>query len=333
MKKQHSLEILFEDQWIVVVSKPSGMLSVGFPGSRGKTAEDILADMNRSRGKVRVSAVHRLDRDTSGVMMFALSVEAKKRIMDDWQDMVSERVYRAVCAHASLDGRGHRDERADQLPDSGTIDAPLAYNRNDVAYVPRKGDFKALKDAEKAVTHFRVIERGARYDLVECSLETGRKNQIRAHMAHLGHPVAGDDVYGDRASIAHGTPPDHASGDGRADDADRLCLHARVLAFAHPYTGEQHRFEVAEPDSFVKLVRAGRGARDAQGLKAGDDGKAIPRRQRGKTPRAAYAKTDDDVKNIEDLKDLKPLPKKSRTRQDTGKSRFIPDRFSPSREK
>lgn len=317
MKKQHSLEILFEDQWIVVVSKPSGMLSVGFPGSRGKTAEDILADMNRSRGKVRVSAVHRLDRDTSGVMMFALSVEAKKRIMDDWQDMVSERVYRAVCAHSA---NGNRTE---PLPDSGTIDAPLAYNRSDVAYVPRKGDAKALKDAEKAVTHFRVIERGPRFDLVECSLETGRKNQIRAHMAHLGHPVAGDDVYGDRATGAHGTPPDRATGDGRAD-ADRLCLHARVLAFTHPYTGERHRFEVAESDSFIKLVRAGKSSRGAQGPKAGDDGKAIPRRQRGKAPRAAYVKSDDDVKNIEDLKDLKPVPKKSRTRQDTGKSRFIP---------
>lgn len=322
MKKQHSLEVLFEDQWIVVVSKPSGMLSVGFPGSRGKTAEDILADMNRSRGKVRVSAVHRLDRDTSGVMMFALSVEAKKRIMDDWQDMVSERVYRAVCARPANAARASRDSRANELPDSGTIDAPLAYNRSDVAYVPKKGDAKALRDAEKAVTHFRVIERGARYDLVECSLETGRKNQIRAHMAHLGHPVAGDEVYGASSAAGQAGAPDSSASTGadRATVAERLCLHARVLAFTHPFTGAQHRFEVPEPESFAKLVKAGGGE------------KPIPRRQRGKAPRAKdYARDDDNVKNIEDLKDLKPVPKKSRTRQDTGKSRFIPGSVNPSR--
>jgi 23S rRNA pseudouridine1911/1915/1917 synthase len=309
MKKQHSLEVLFEDQWIIVISKPSGMLSVGFPGSRGKTAEDILADMNRSKGKIRISAVHRLDRDTSGVMMFACSVEAKKRIMDDWQNMVSERVYRAVCAHASTD----------TLPDSGTIDAPLAYNRSDVAYVPRKGDFKALKDAEKAVTHFRVLARGPRYDLVECSLETGRKNQIRAHMAHLGHPVAGDEVYGASAIAAA------AGTSAPADGADRLCLHARILAFTHPYTNAQHRFEVPEPDSFARLVKAGAAAKGKAGGDAVADPKAVPRRQRGKPPRIPRDENfEDNVKNIEDLTDLKPIPKKSRTRQDKGKSRFIP---------
>jgi 23S rRNA pseudouridine1911/1915/1917 synthase len=158
MKSAHSLEVLFEDQWIIVVGKPSGMLSVGYPGNRSRTAEYILADMHRSRGKIKIGAVHRLDRDTSGVMMFACTTEARERIMDEWQDIVSERVYRCVCG---------REPDAAPLPDSGTIDAPLAYNRNDVAFVPRKGDAKALKDAEKAVTHFRVLERGRKYDLVD----------------------------------------------------------------------------------------------------------------------------------------------------------------------
>lgn len=334
MKSSHALEILFEDQWIIVVSKPSGMLSVGFPGNRGKTAEDVLSDMKRSRGKIRIGAVHRLDRDTSGVMMFACTAEAKKRIMDDWQDIVSERVYRCVCRRA---------EGSVPLPDSGKIDAPLAYNRNDVAYVPRSNDHKALKDAEKAITHFRVLERGDRYDLVECELETGRKNQIRAHMAHLGHPVAGDDVYGADA-LSKAAP----------DNIDRLALHARVLAFTHPFTGEQHRFEVPEPDSFAKLARGGKKAKSVgtasqagNATSAGTASRAgktrgagadssdgenaapkIPRRQRGKPPREEREpKKERSVEDI-DVRDLKPLPRPSRTKQKQtpGKSRFIPSK-------
>ena len=331
MKSAHSLEVLFEDQWIIVVGKPSGMLSVGFPGNRSRTAEKILEDMNRSRGKVKIGAVHRLDRDTSGVMMFACTEEARTRIMDEWQDIVSERIYRCVCS---------RNRDSTPLPDSGTIDAPLAYNRSDVAFVPRKGDAKALKDAEKAVTHFRVLERGPKYDLVECELETGRKNQIRAHMAHLGHPVIGDEVYGD------------------ADDSPigRLALHARVLAFTHPFTGAQHRFEIPEPDTFEKTVKKGSkaaGAKVSGALKtqgtaqpqgaargqspkklgtgtAGDAAteKKIPRRQRGKpvqtgTPDSRRP-TGRKERDVEDLTDLKAVPRKSRTRQITGKSRFIP---------
>ena len=244
MTKSHLLEILYEDEWIIVVNKPAGMLSVGYPGYRGKSAQDILTDMYRSRGSRHIAIVHRLDRDTSGIMLFARSAEAKKRFMDDWQEIVTERLYRVVCLH---DGTA-------PLPDNGTIDAPLAYNRYDVAFVPRgtprstaqtqkrnssrKTEAHAKYHEEKAITHFRVIERGDLYDLVECELETGRKNQIRAHLAWLGHPVVGDQAYG-------------LSEDG---PIDRLALHARVLAFTHPFTGTPHRFEVPEPESFKKLV-------------------------------------------------------------------------------
>lgn len=229
-----TLEILFEDRWIIIVSKPAGMLSVGYPGFRGKTAQDVLEDMRRGQGKARVEAVHRLDRETSGVMMFAFGSEARERIMNDWQEIVSERTYRCVCVHRSTYRGGT------PLDDSGTMDAPLAYNKAHVAYVPRPDDPKALKEAERAVTRYRVIKRGERYDLVECELETGRKNQIRAHMKHLGHPIAGDPVYGARES-----------GDS---SGERLALHARILAFTHPYTGECMRFEVPEPPFFAKLT-------------------------------------------------------------------------------
>ncbi len=336
MREARSLEVLFEDQWLAVVAKPSGLLSVGFPGFRGKTAENVLSDMKKNRAKIRVSAVHRLDRDTSGVMMFALSPEAKERIMNTWQEMVSERTYRCACAR--LPG-------AEPLADSGTIDAPLAYNRNDVAYVPRKNDAKALKEAERAVTHFRVIERGARYDLVECELETGRKNQIRAHMAHLGHPVVGDEVYGvERDAAASDSNP-----------IGRLALHARVLAFTHPYTGDTLRFEVPEPPSFARLVegdtsrkstaahhqdkkREFRARETSKNDGANSGRKAGKNRESdagtewekpangGKSPRRA-APTRRKERSVEDIAgDLRSLERKSRTRQDTGKSKFIPGR-------
>ena len=347
MKNAHSLEVLFEDQWIIVINKPSGMLSVGFPGFHGKSAQDILTDMKKSKGKVRIAAVHRLDRDTSGVMMFACTAEAKERIMNDWQEIVSERTYRCVC---------ERDADAALLPDSGTVDAPIAYNRADVGYVPKSSDRKALKDAEKAVTRFRVIERGKDFDLVECELETGRKNQIRVHMAHIGHPVAGDDVYGSIAKRAAGMPH------GKQAQTDRLALHARILAFTHPFTNEQKRFESPEPTSFVKLASIkkpvagkaaeGRSAAGATG-KAGTAGKAyptaagrtdepsaeatkIPRRQRGRQvkdgtvygmevkPSYSERPVREKKENIEDLTDLKPVPRKSRTKQIKGSSRFIP---------
>ena len=326
MKKTHAIEILFEDDWIIVVEKPSGMLSVGFPGYRGKTAQDILSDMKKSRGKIQIAVVHRLDRDTSGVMMYAKSAEAKKRIMDDWQEIVTERTYRAVCARA----RGSRP-----LPDSGTIDAPLAYNRQDVAFVPREGDRAALKDAEKAVTHFRVVERGHEFDLVECELETGRKNQIRAHMAHLGHPVVGDEVYG-----AAGAAGAAGAEKGDSGPIGRLALHARVLAFTHPFTGDNQRFESPEPTSFLRLVQkkakvgpiAATRAFDKSGLGVGGAPaeEKLPRRQRGKRRADDERDTSESgergkkKRDEDDVSGLAPIPKRSRTKQPSGKSRFIP---------
>ncbi len=232
MEKAGGLGILHEDEWIIVVNKPEGMLSVGYPGYRGQTALDALQERYRSRGKRRVTAVHRLDRETSGVMMFACSAAAAGKIMDEWQEMVNERRYRCVCL---------RSPGARELDDEGTIDLPIAYNKHDVGFVPTGKEADSIKVSERAVTRYRVIERGADCDLVECDLETGRKNQIRVHMAHIGHPVAGDPVYG---------------ADG-ADGAviDRLALHARELAFLHPFTGQEMRFEVPEPASFAKALK------------------------------------------------------------------------------
>lgn len=342
---KHGLAILHEDQWILVVNKPSGMLSIGFPGFHGSSAQDILTEMHKKRGKQRIAVVHRLDRDTSGVMMFACSAEAKKAVMDDWQAIVSERTYRCVCS---------RLPRVEPLPDSGVINAPLAYNRHEVAFVPRPNDHKMLKEAEKAITRFKVIERGEMYDLVECELDTGRKNQIRAHMAHLGHPVVGDDTY-------TGLELTEKDEKAAASPIGRLALHARVLAFTHPFTGELHRFEIAEPDSFGRLVaKKGRSsAKAGTGLKAGlqagaktgaSAGKAAPgTRAFGKSgaveekgprnrKRLLSRKNADNVpgrdayqrkENIEDITDLIPLPRRARVKPAPDTSRFIPKKQTP----
>ena len=257
------LDILFEDQWIIIVNKPSGMLSVPYPGSRARTAQGVLEELFRKRGTLTAQhkplTVHRLDRDTSGVMMFALTEQAQKKIMDSWHQMVSGRLYRAVAENP----RG-RDARP--LEDSGLIDAPLAFNAHNVGFVPKEGD-RPKEDAgrkqrggEKSLyerhlsgfgdklqfktvparTHWQVVLRGPTHTLFELELDTGKKNQIRAHLASKGYPLAGDENF--RAA----TDPFH-----------RLALHARTLEFTHPFTGEPMKFEVPEPEEWARYVEKG----------------------------------------------------------------------------
>ncbi len=289
MEKAGGLGILHEDEWIIVVNKPEGMLSVGYPGFRGQTALDALEERYRSRGKRRITAVHRLDRETSGVMMFACSAAAAGKIMDEWQEMVQERRYRCVCVRAP---------GAEKLDDEGTIDLPISYNKHDVGFVPTGKDEDSIKVSERAVTRYRVLERGATCDLVECDLETGRKNQIRVHMAHLGHPVAGDEVYGS----------------GLADGAiiDRLALHARALAFLHPFTGQEMRFEIPEPASFAKALKK----KDAKKS-------AVPKKPMAPKKSAGARKADrKDSKGDAIAEGLTPIRRAGRY---ANGSKFIPD--------
>lgn len=227
------LEVLFEDQWLIVVNKASGMLSVPYPGSRARTALEVLEQLLRQRGTLsrqrHPCAVHRLDRDTSGVMLFALTETAQQKIMDTWHTMVTERLYRAVAENP-------RDKRR-TLADSGLIDAPLAFNAHTMGYVPRADERVQTVTAR---TNYRVLARGITHTLFELSLDTGRKNQIRAHLAANGYPLAGDENY--RAA----TDPFH-----------RLALHARTLAFTHPFTGAALRFEVPEPADWLPYVQRG----------------------------------------------------------------------------
>lgn len=237
-KRSNHLEILFEDKSLVIVVKPHGMLSTSFAGSRGKSAQDVLANHFRSRGKRTIYAVHRLDRDTSGVMMFALSEQLGKRIMDDWTNMVQERTYRCVCL---------REPGAAPLPESQTLKNEIAYNRYGIGFVPL-GPPQKKDRTVTAISKIRVLTRGAHADLVECDLVTGRKNQIRIQMAHLGHPISGDPNYGNMR-----------------DSRNRLALHACVLAFTHPVTREALRFESREPKEFISLLGNRQGPNPSRG--------------------------------------------------------------------
>lgn len=227
---QH-LKILYEDEWLMVIYKPSGMLSVSVnQNHRIKSAESVLETILRKRGKYSAShkplPVHRLDRDTSGVMIFALNKIAQKKIMDNWQEIVTSRCY---CALAE-------NPKKITIAQQGTIDKPLAFNAYNVGYVPKKEDIASKKlKTVSAVTHYKVLNFGKRYTLFELELETGRKNQIRAHLSSLGFPLAGDSNY--RA---------------KSDPFGRLCLHARTIEFVHPFTDEKMKFEIPEPVQWNK---------------------------------------------------------------------------------
>lgn len=224
-----SIEVLYEDRYLSVIYKPEGLLTVPYPGSREKTALGILSEMRRKRGLVRGNkgplAVHRLDKDTSGILMIAHTPEAAKKIMNTWHTMVSQRIYRALVEN---------NNTMDSLQPEGIINVPLAKNSYKQSYAVTK----ETKETQSAITHYRILQRGKKYSLFELQLDTGRKNQIRAHLAFLGCPIAGDKNY--RA---------------KTNPENRLCLHARTLSFTHPYTGEKMSFEVSESESWQRHLK------------------------------------------------------------------------------
>ena len=230
------IEILYIDQYLAVINKPAGLLSVPFPGFKGKTAQSLLEDILRKQGKAnahhRPFAVHRLDRDTSGVMMFALSQVAQKKIMDGWHKIVTERLYHALAEVP----RANSKFPPLPEPNEGWIKDELSFNKHHVGYVKRDGPSTG-SGTTVARTHYKIIKQGSRYALFELSLDTGKKNQIRAHLAAYGYPLAGD--------------KDHRA---HSDPFNRLCLHACSLEFVHPFTHEQMSFKIDEPKEWAELI-------------------------------------------------------------------------------
>lgn len=215
------LQLVYEDEDVIVVNKGYGLLSVGTQSFRKEeSAYDILREyVKRQDPRNKLYVVHRLDRDTSGLLMFTKSEEACETLRHNWNNMVLERYYVALL-------EGSLEE------DSGVIKSRLMENSQFVVYSTKDPD-----EGKLAVTRYKVLKRGNGLSLVEFSLDTGRKNQIRVHASDMGHPISGDRKYGAKESRLH-----------------RLCLHARSLRFAHPVTRKDMRFEIPIPQRFLAAV-------------------------------------------------------------------------------
>lgn len=215
------LSILHEDEAIIVVKKDAGLLSIASPKENELTAyRQLTAHVRNKDAGARIFVVHRLDRDTSGVMMFAKSEQAQQTLQNNWQEMVEERTYIAL-----VDGCVKQEK--------GTVKSWLKESSTLKMY-----SSPYPNDGQLAVTHYRTLQTNRNFSLLEVHLETGRKNQIRVHMEEIGHPVAGDKKYGSKSKAL-----------------GRLGLHASVLAFVHPVSGERMRFEVPTPKSFLAPFR------------------------------------------------------------------------------
>lgn len=214
------LKIVYEDDDIIVVNKGYGLLSMGTDKIKEGTAYSILRDYLKWKDpRNKLFIVHRLDRDTSGLMVFAKSEEAKNRLQHNWNNMVISRKYLAV-----VEGKPE--------PEEGVVRSYLAENSRFEVYSTDKPE-----EGQLAITRYKTLRSRNGYSLMEVSLDTGRKNQIRVHMKDLGHPIAGDRRYGAKSSPIH-----------------RMALHAQTLRFVHPMTRKDMNFSTPIPASFAKMV-------------------------------------------------------------------------------
>ena len=218
------LDIIYEDDQLLVVNKPQGLVVHPGPGHpdgtlvNGLLAHGQLASIN---GQIRPGIVHRIDKDTSGLLMVAKTDQAQKSLSAQLKDKSNLREYLALV-HGVIE------------PNRGEIDAPIARD-------PKNRQRQAVvASGRHAVTHFKVLERFDHYTLISCRLETGRTHQIRVHLRYIGHPVAGDPVYGPKKTLT----PNHGQ-----------FLHAAKLGLHHPLTGEWLSFSTPVPTLFAKTLQ------------------------------------------------------------------------------
>lgn len=220
------LDILYEDSDVILINKPKDMVVHPAAGHYTGTLVNALmyhckGDLSGINGVLRPGIVHRIDKDTTGVLIVCKNDKAHNALAEQLKEHSITRKYRAIVC-------GNLKE------DEGTVDAPLGRHPQD-----RKKMAIVRTGGKRAVTHYRVLERFGNYTYIECQLETGRTHQIRVHMASLGHPLLGDEVYGRVKS------PFKLEGQ---------TLHAMVLGFIHPTTGEHMEFEAPLPEYFEKLL-------------------------------------------------------------------------------
>ena len=220
-KTRSKLPIIYEDDDLIVINKPSGLLSIASDNEKSSTAYRMLSDYVQQKDKHnRIFVVHRLDEDTSGVLMVAKNPEIQKALQDNWNDIVSKRGYYAI-----VEGQMPQNE--------GTIKSYLKKNSQNLMYSSKD------KNGQFSITHYKVMKTNEKYSLLDVNIDTGRKNQIRVHLGDLGHNIIGDDKYGNPSN-----------------PLKRLGLHAYCLELTHPITKKKMKFTAPMPKEFESLFKS-----------------------------------------------------------------------------
>ena len=215
-----SLDIIDEDRELIVINKPAGLLSMAGGNEKEKTAYHLVGEYLKSKNKnARVFIVHRLDKETSGVLLFAKNEIIKNKLQNNWNDIVYKRGYLAI-----IEGKLKKKH--------GTIKNHLDESKTQMVYIANNGKGKL------AITNYKVLKESRYNSLIEVFLETGRKNQIRVHMQSLGHSIVGDKKYG-----------------ATTNPIKRMGLHSHVFAFVHPDTKARMEFKAVVPEEFKKMFK------------------------------------------------------------------------------
>jgi len=228
------LAVVHQDRALFVINKPAGMVVHPGAGNPGRTLQNALLALDPKLALVpRAGLVHRLDKDTSGLLVVARSPEAHSRLVSALAERQIERTYLAICNGAMTGG--------------GTVDAPIGRHRT------QRTRMAVRSDGRESVTHYRIVKRYRAHTLARVQLETGRTHQIRVHLAHVGYPIVGDPVYGGRRRLPAGCSPALIAA---LNAFPRQALHAARLALAHPMTGRALEWEAPLPDDMARLVSA-----------------------------------------------------------------------------
>ena len=216
---EYDLDILYEDEYLIAINKPCGLLSIGNDKEKVITAYRMVSDYIKHNSKNKyIFVVHRLDQDTSGILMFCKNEKIRDKMQDNWNTIVKKRGYIAI-----VDGK---------LSGNGTRRSYLMEDRNQFVYSSKNNQGK------EAITHYSVIKNNNDYSLLQVFIDTGRRNQIRVHLSEMGYPIVGDKKY-----------------KCKSNPIKRLCLHANILEFIHPVSKKLVHIESNIPKDFNKVIK------------------------------------------------------------------------------
>lgn len=217
--EEYNLNILYEDNYLIAINKPYGLLSISNDKEKNITAYRMVSDYIKNNNKKnKIFVVHRLDQDTSGVLMFAKNQSVQKTLQDNWNTLTKKRGYIAITSN--------------KLQGNGTIESYLTENKEGFIYSTKNKEIGKL-----AITNYKVIKSNKNYSLVDITIDTGRRNQIRVHLSEKGYPIIGDKKY-----------------KSKDNPIKRLCLHANKLEFIHPITKKLITINSPLPKEFKKLI-------------------------------------------------------------------------------